>query len=60
MADPSLYKYSSPLENYRDLPPLPEEISADGKSYVNPATGKLSSSYDQFIDPLDKGRRGAL
>jgi len=60
MADPSLYKFPSPLEGYRDLPPLPEEISADGKSYVNPPTGKLSSSYETFIDPLDNGRRGAF
>jgi len=60
MADPSLYQYPSPLEGYEGLPPLPTELSEDGKSFLNPSTGKLSSSYDQFIDPLDKGPRGGF
>jgi len=60
MADPSLYQFPSPLEGYRDLPPLPNEFTEDGKSYVNPPTGKLSSSYEQFTAPLDRGRRGGF
>jgi len=60
MADPSLYTYPSPLAGYEDLPPLPEEKAADGKSYVNPPTGVLSKSYERFCEPLDNGVRGAL
>ena len=60
MADPALYTYPSPLAGYENLPPLPDEKAADGKSYFNPPTGKLSSSYERFVDPLDQGRRGAL
>lgn len=55
MADPSLYTYPSPLEGYRNLPPLPNELSEDGKSYVNPSTGKLSDSYAKFPAPLQNG-----
>jgi len=60
MADPFLYTYPSPLAGYENAPPLPNEISADGKSFVNPQTGVLSKAYEQFIDPLDKGRRGGF
>lgn len=55
MADPTLYTYPSPLEGYRDLPPLPTELSEDGKSYVNPPSGKLSDSYTKFPAPLQNG-----
>jgi hypothetical protein len=58
--DPSVYTYPSPLAGYENAPPLPDEKAADGKSYVNPSTGVLSSSYETFIDPLDKGRSGGL
>jgi hypothetical protein len=54
------HTYPSPLAGYEDAPPLPNEISEDGKSYVNPQTGVLSTSYERFADPLDNGRRGAL
>jgi hypothetical protein len=60
MADPSQYTYPSPLAGYENLPPLPEEKAADGKSYVNPQTGILSTSYEKFVEPLDSGIRGAL
>jgi hypothetical protein len=60
MADPSAYTYPSPLAGYENLESLPEEKAEDGKSYLNPQTGVLSKSYEQFTDPLDKGIRGAL
>lgn len=60
MADPSLYTYESPLKGYENAPPLPDEKAEDGKSYVNPQTGILSKSYEQFTEPLDRGRRGGL
>jgi len=60
MADPSAYIYPSPLAGYENAPPLPNEISEDGKSYVNPRTGILSKSYEKFIEPLDDGRRGGF
>ena len=60
MADPSAYTYPSPLAGYEDAVPLPSEIAEDGKSYVNPQTGVLSSSYESFTEPLDNGIRGAL
>jgi len=62
MADPSLYTYPSPLSPYagRALPPLPNDISEDGKSYVNPPAEKVSDSYEAFTSPLDRGRRGGL
>lgn len=60
MADPSLYSYPSPLDGYRDLPPLPNEFNEDGKSYKNPETGKLSDSYSKFPAPLKNGAAAAL
>jgi len=60
MADPSLYTYPSPLAGYEDAPPLPDERNADGKSFVNPQSGVLSRSYEEFPGPLDKGRRGGF
>jgi hypothetical protein len=60
MADPSLYTYPSPLEGYENADPLGNEISSDGKSFVNPQTGVKSKSYERFCEPLDNGRRGAL
>jgi DOPA 4,5-dioxygenase len=60
MADPSAYTYPSPLLGYENSPPLPDEKAADGKSYVNPQTGVLSKSYEEFTDPLDTGIRGGL
>jgi hypothetical protein len=32
MADPSLYRYASPLAGWENLPPLGDEKAADGKS----------------------------
>jgi DOPA 4,5-dioxygenase len=60
MADPSSYDYPSPLAGYENAPPLPDERAADGKSYVNPETGKLSVAYEKFVEPLDNGVRGAF
>jgi DOPA 4,5-dioxygenase len=60
MADAHNYSYPSPLAGYESAPPLPEERAEDGKSYRNPQTGVLSSSYEKFTEPLDNGRRGGL
>ncbi|KAM0545758.1 hypothetical protein ACHAPJ_011182 [Fusarium lateritium] len=60
MGDASVFTYPSPLTGYEDAPPLPEEKAEDGKSYVNPPAEKLSEAYDQFTDPLDRGRRGGF
>ncbi|KAG4025118.1 hypothetical protein MFRU_066g00210 [Monilinia fructicola] len=60
MADPSLYKYPSPLAGYENLAPLPTELSQDGKSLVNPQTGIKSKSYEKFTEPLDSGIRGGF
>ncbi|KAL2043024.1 hypothetical protein N7G274_004083 [Stereocaulon virgatum] len=60
MADPSQYEYPSPLENYEHFPPLPHEKMEDGKSYFNPQSGVLSRAYEQFIDPIDKGKKGGF
>lgn len=60
MADPSLYKYPSPLKGYEGLEPLSDERNEDGKSYKNTQTGKLSASYERFTDGLDNGIQGAF
>ncbi|KAK6354441.1 hypothetical protein TWF730_008846 [Orbilia blumenaviensis] len=39
---------------YENAPPLPTAIRADGKSLENPASGSLSTAYNEFPDPLDK------
>ena len=39
MSDTFLYTYPSPLEGYENLPPLPDELNEDGKSFKNPETG---------------------
>lgn len=54
------FPYPSPLAGYENAPPLPDEKAEDGKSYLNPQTGVLSTSYERFADPLDNGQRGAL
>jgi hypothetical protein len=59
MSDPQYY-YPSPLEGYENLPPLPTERASDGKSFLDPPTGVLSSAYDRFTDPLDNGERGGF
>lgn len=60
MAEHIIYTFPSPLTGYENAAPLPEEVSEDGKSLKNPETGVLSSAYENFVDPLDKGRRGGL
>ncbi|KAF1816310.1 hypothetical protein P152DRAFT_118991 [Eremomyces bilateralis CBS 781.70] len=61
MADPSLYTYPSPLEGFRNLPDLPNEINLeDGKSYVNPPVARPSQAYDRFADPITNGKRGGF
>lgn len=67
MADPFNYTYPSPLAPYthtkNPLPVLPDTLSEDGKSYVNPprTDGRdRSESYERFVEPLDNGRRGGL
>ncbi|WKT49343.1 Dopa 4,5-dioxygenase [Fusarium oxysporum f. sp. vasinfectum] len=60
MGDASVFKYPSPLTGYENAPPLPDEKAADGKSYVNPPSEKLSEAYEKFIDPLDRSDRGGF
>jgi DOPA 4,5-dioxygenase len=57
---PAAYEYPWPLEGYENADPLPEEKAEDGKSYVNPQNKTLSKAYEEFPDPLDRGRRGGL
>ncbi|VUC31387.1 unnamed protein product [Clonostachys rosea] len=54
------YTYPFPLTGYENAPPLPEEKAEDGKSYVNPPNDSLSKAYEEFPDPLSKGRRGGF
>ncbi|KAK2751391.1 hypothetical protein FQN55_000664 [Onygenales sp. PD_40] len=60
MTDQFAFSYPSPLQGYENLPPLPEDKDADGKSFKNPQHGILSKAYEEFPDPLDKGRRGGF
>ncbi|KAK9860475.1 Dopa 4,5-dioxygenase [Penicillium brevicompactum] len=60
MSDPFAYKYPSPLEVYENPEPLSEERNEDGKSLKNPQHGVLSKAYDEFPDPLSKGREGGF
>ncbi|KIW15472.1 hypothetical protein PV08_05518 [Exophiala spinifera] len=60
MSDPFLYDYPSPLEGYENLPPLPDELNEDGKSFKNPQTGVLSPSYEKFTSGVTNGRRGGF
>lgn len=60
MTDQFSFTYPSPLAGYENEPPLSEEASEDGKSLKNPQTGVLSKAYENFVDPLEKGRRGGL
>ncbi|KAI1078819.1 DOPA-like domain-containing protein [Whalleya microplaca] len=53
-------KYPSPLAGYENAEPLPEERAEDGKSFVNPKNDSLSKAYTEFVDPLDKGRKGGF
>lgn len=52
MSDTWLYEYPSPLKGFENLHPLPNDLSEDGKSYVNPQTGVLSKSYSRFTSGL--------
>ncbi|OLN95976.1 putative 21.2 kDa protein [Colletotrichum chlorophyti] len=58
--NPPLYTYPSPLEEFENAPELPQELALDGKSFKNPPREGLSKSYEEFTDPLDKGRRGGF
>lgn len=60
MADALEWNYTSPLAGYENAPPLPDERTDDGKSYVNNQTDVKSVAYERFIEPLDNGRRGGL
>ncbi|KAF2436182.1 hypothetical protein EJ08DRAFT_229444 [Tothia fuscella] len=60
MTDPSIYEYPSPLEGYEGLEPLTDEISSDGKSYVNPPATERSKAYTEFVSPIDNGIRGGF
>ncbi|KAI1817317.1 DOPA-like domain-containing protein [Poronia punctata] len=54
------YTYPSPLAGYENATALPEERKADGKSYVNLPSDKLSDAYEKFPDPIDKSKRGGF
>ena len=43
-----------------DADSVASERAEDGKSFLNPATEKLSPAYDAFVDPLAKDRRGGF
>ncbi|KAJ5930463.1 hypothetical protein N7466_005956 [Penicillium verhagenii] len=60
MPDQFAFSYSSPLEGYENLEPLSDERNEDGKSLKNPQTGVLSKAYEEFPDPVSKGRRGGF
>ncbi|KAF2721037.1 hypothetical protein K431DRAFT_285293 [Polychaeton citri CBS 116435] len=63
MADPSLYTYSSPLEGFRGLDPLPNEIVQEGpdqKSYQNLPSQKRSDAYQSFSSPITNDTRGGF
>ncbi|KAI1436462.1 DOPA-like domain-containing protein [Xylaria sp. CBS 124048] len=49
-----------PLAGYEDAAPLPQDLAADGKSFVNPPNEKLSDAYERFAAPLDNGVRGGF
>ena len=53
------FPYKSPLEGYENLPPLDSEArNPDGKSLVNPPTGKLSHAYEDFPEPIISTNNG--
>ena len=57
------FPYPSPLKVYdpeylRQNPLDSEARNADGKSLVNPPTGKLSESYEAFPEPFVKTNNG--
>jgi len=60
MSDPSLYTYPSPLEGFDGLDPLPNDKSEDGKSFINPQTGKKSPAYTSFVSQITNDRRGGF
>lgn len=57
--NPPISSYPSPLAGYEGLPPLSDDKNADGKSLKN-EPAPLSSAYDTFVEPLDKGIRGGF
>ena len=58
--NPAIGSYPSPLAGYDKAEPLGEERNEDGKSLKNTQTGVKSKAYDEFVAPLDNGRRGGL
>ncbi len=60
MADSSAYSYPSPLQGYKNHPPLPDENNDDGKSLRNPETGVLSKAYSEFTSGVTNGIRGGF
>ncbi|KLU88612.1 hypothetical protein MAPG_07597 [Magnaporthiopsis poae ATCC 64411] len=58
---PATSTYPSPLKGFENLDPLPSDVVGEGdKSLVNPQNGVLSSAYEEFVDPLNKGKRGGF
>ncbi|KAL5379939.1 hypothetical protein PMIN04_006349 [Paraphaeosphaeria minitans] len=60
MSEPWNYTYTSPLEGYEGLEPLPNEKAGDGKSYVNPPAEKKSEAYTRFTAPITNDIRGGF
>ncbi|KAF2445737.1 hypothetical protein P171DRAFT_431136 [Karstenula rhodostoma CBS 690.94] len=60
MSEPWNYTYTSPLEGYEGLEPLPNEKAEDGKSFVNPPAEKKSEAYTSFIAPITNDIRGGF
>lgn len=60
MSDSSLFTYPSPLKGFENLPPLPNRLNEDRKSFFNPPNAGLDVAYQRFVDPLDNGQRGGF
>ena len=58
--NPPTSSFPSPLAGYEGAEPLGLERNEDGKSLKNSQTGIKSKAYDEFVAPLDNGRRGGL
>ncbi|RMY74630.1 hypothetical protein D0864_09979 [Hortaea werneckii] len=63
MSDPSLYTFPSPLEDWRQGEPLPDQQHSEGpnaKSYVNPPPTTPSAAYKEFTSPITNSTRGGF
>ena len=58
MSDTSAYTYEDPLRGYENAPPLPDDLTEDGKSFQNPPADGLSKAYDEFTSGVTNSKRG--